>query len=199
MRRTSRRRRSRSRSRSRSRNRGADMGDMSYEQYLEAFEKVIAPQSLSLSLAMMCAELSRESADTAIAQGLCRVSEVCQSGFCSHVVLAGQGSSDCDLSSSWHADEAGWRERLGSCHSSRQPCIGRHEPYDDGHDGPGASYPSCTLFSVICTPWTASQVMQASKKRAQGDNTGIPQCRGTLDGREAPCLLHAFVCRGADR
>lgn len=40
MRRTSRRRRSRSRSRSRSRNRGADMGDLTYEQYLEAFEKV---------------------------------------------------------------------------------------------------------------------------------------------------------------
>ena len=38
MRRSSRRRRSRSRSRSR--NRGGDTGDMSYEQYLEAFEKV---------------------------------------------------------------------------------------------------------------------------------------------------------------
>ncbi|CAL5221193.1 g3341 [Coccomyxa viridis] len=41
VRRTSRRRRSRSRSRSRSRNRGAaDMGDLTYEQYLEAFEKM---------------------------------------------------------------------------------------------------------------------------------------------------------------
>ena len=40
MRRSSRRRRSRSRSRSR--NRGGDTGDMSYEQYLEAFEKVWA-------------------------------------------------------------------------------------------------------------------------------------------------------------
>ena len=38
MRRSSRRRRSRSRSRSR--NRGGDTSDMSYEQYLEAFEKV---------------------------------------------------------------------------------------------------------------------------------------------------------------
>ena len=38
MRRSSRRRRSRSRSRSR--NRGGDTADMSYEQYLEAFEKV---------------------------------------------------------------------------------------------------------------------------------------------------------------
>ena len=45
MRRTSRRRRSRSRSRSRSRNRGADMGDLTYEQYLEAFEKVRLPPS----------------------------------------------------------------------------------------------------------------------------------------------------------
>ncbi len=40
VRRTSRRRRSRSRSHSRSRNQGADMGDLTYEQYLEAFEKV---------------------------------------------------------------------------------------------------------------------------------------------------------------
>lgn len=48
MRRTSRRRRSRSRSRSRSRNYGAgganvDAADLTYEQYLEAFEKVGLP------------------------------------------------------------------------------------------------------------------------------------------------------------
>ena len=42
VRRSSRRQRSRSRSRSRSRPRGADMGDLTYEQYLEAFEKVQA-------------------------------------------------------------------------------------------------------------------------------------------------------------
>ena len=49
MRRTSSRRRSRSRSRSRSRNRGTDMGDLTYEQYLEAFEKVApAPSSQQL-------------------------------------------------------------------------------------------------------------------------------------------------------
>lgn len=58
VRRTSRRRRSRSRSRSRSRNRGADMGDMSYEQYLEAFEKVTARQSLSLSRCDVCSNVS---------------------------------------------------------------------------------------------------------------------------------------------
>ena len=52
MRRTSRRRRSRSRSRSRSRNRGADMGDLTYEQYLEAFEKVRFPTGRPAALAV---------------------------------------------------------------------------------------------------------------------------------------------------
>ncbi len=55
MRRTSRRRRSRSRSRSRSRNRGAaDMGDLTYEQYLEAFEKVRFPTHCPAALAVLC-------------------------------------------------------------------------------------------------------------------------------------------------